>query len=34
MFGGLTPGIKQGFAIALGVLVALFVFAFVSRLIK
>jgi hypothetical protein len=34
MLTGLTPGIKQGFAVAIGVLVALFVFAFVSRIIK
>jgi hypothetical protein len=34
MITGLSPGIKQGFAVAIGVLVALFVFGFVSRLIK
>jgi hypothetical protein len=30
----MTPGFKTGFAVAAGVLVALFVFALVSRLIK
>jgi len=34
MFSGLTPGIKQGFAVAIGVLVALFVFAFISKALK
>jgi hypothetical protein len=34
MISSMTPGFKSGFAIAIGVLVALFVFAFVSRLIK
>jgi hypothetical protein len=31
---GLSPGIKSGFAVAIGVLVALFVFGLVSKLIK
>lgn len=31
---GLSPGIRSGFAVAIGVLVALFVFAFITKLIK
>jgi hypothetical protein len=34
MISSLSPGIKQGFAVAIGVLVALFVFAFITKLIK
>jgi hypothetical protein len=30
----MTPGFKTGFAVAAGVLVALFVFSIVSRMIK
>lgn len=30
----MTPGIKQGFAVAIGVLVAIFVFSLISRMIK
>jgi hypothetical protein len=30
----MTPGFKQGFAVALGVLAALFVFALVSKFVK
>jgi hypothetical protein len=30
----MTPGFKQGFAVAAGVIVAIFVFSLVTRMIK
>jgi hypothetical protein len=34
MISSMSPGFKSGFAVAIGVLVALFAFGLVSKLIK